>query len=70
MAFSKAPNKIEVEKMIRSQLNKNPDLKYYVTDELEEIINPLIEAVSYAISKSITETERKHERELRNSQYF
>ena len=56
--------------MIRSQLNKNPDLKYYVTDELEEIINPLIEAVSYAISKSITETERKHERELRNSQYF
>ena len=52
--------------MIYDYLDKDIDLKYFMSDELQEIIDPLIESISYAISNSIRETEKAYEREMRN----
>lgn len=65
MSFSKAPRDIEIEKMIREHLERNPDLKYFMDDNLKLVIDPLIEAFSYAVHESIRKTEKEYEREFR-----
>ena len=57
----------EIEKIIRSALNKNPDLKYYINnDYIDELISLLIQGVSKAIEENtkrvIEDIERKHKR--------
>lgn len=56
----------EIEKIIKSSLNENPDLKYYINnDYIEELINLLIQGVSKAIEENTKQVIKDIERELR-----
>lgn len=45
--------KHQIEKIIRSKLNKKPDLKYYINnDYIEELVSLLIEGISEAIEEN------------------
>ncbi len=46
-------NKWEVERIVQSHLDKNPDLKYYINDPyIEEFMLLLIDGICDAISKN------------------
>ena len=46
-------SKYEVERIIKSSLNKNPDIFYYIEDEyIEELLKLLVEGVSKAFEEN------------------
>ena len=46
-------SKYEVERIIKSSLNKNPDIFYYIEDDyIEELLKLLVEGVSKAIEEN------------------
>ena len=54
--------KEEVENIIKYNLDKNPDLKYYIdNDYIYELINLLIEGVGVAIEKNNQKIEDDYE---------
>ena len=56
----------EIQRIIRNQLNKNPDLKYYIdNDYIDELISLLVEGVSQAIEENNKKVFSDIERELR-----
>ena len=46
-------SKYEVERIIKSSLNKNPDIFYYIEDEyIEDLLKLLVEGVSKAFEEN------------------
>ena len=45
--------KQQIERIIKSHLNKNPDLKYYINNEyIEEILSLLVDGISDAFEQN------------------
>lgn len=59
-------NEDQIKEVIQKEIDKNPDLKYYIDNPyFDELISLLIEGISAAIVKNTDETIRNYERNLK-----
>ena len=58
-------SKEEIEEIIQAELDKNPDLKYYINNSyFDEFISLLIDGISNAIIQNTEKTIQDYETEL------